>query len=1058
MSRAFSNIKRTLLAAAGVVAGMALGAEGQLSMGMAEAWTWVEVPGVAWSAWETRVESAAEGLAESARWVPPMPRGAVAYLGQGVEEWPTALTACMEVVAPSVTVGGVPAWEVRVTEWVGEDGARQWVTHCGGVALHAQTVPAGFDPEAWSLAVYTEDGTLPDFIAGDATLRTEWFENRGRERLGFSYTFVAAGQVEAFQAALDAEEAARLEELEKAAQEGEELPWVFAVREMKPTAGTMAFALCNPDGADVDVLGKPELTEPWEYVGRVETERRRWATFGLPMGPDGKAPLYFWKFLDATRDSDGDGIPDGMEVAYFETNPMKADTAGSMIDDWRKIYLYGMDATIADADGDGLPDGWEVLNGLDPYSGEGANGATGDLDGDGVSNALELAYGTNPGAADSDGDGLQDRTEMGWATVFAKRGPAVLGGERRAVADGGEMAFPFAVQLGGRRYDRVRVSRAGLLTLEGAAPLTIRLWEGPVTWEEAWLAGIFAEVGTWQEKPAMALSFENFGLQGEDSGTLGRVQVLFVKGEAANVLWCHGDATIVERFYNGGDTTSAQCFGEDGDKVAWEADMAWLYKTPLTCPEGVLKQLQEGEAYCFIETCTIGPLSISLSLMDESIEETDEDGIRIAACGLESLQPEARYSVIDLRSNTLTSRVSEEDVNVFFVHGYNVSESGSMAWCNTIFKRLWQSGMNVRFYGVTWNGDEQSGLPDYYTNVVNAFNAAEAFANVMRNVPGKKIVMAHSLGNMVVSSAIQDHEAPVDVYFMLNSAVPAEAYDTEAPTYDFSIDGVPEGLIHDAWDAYPPKSYAALWHRHFLPHEGFLPMAADEARAQLTWKGRFKDVLDNRGVEVYNFYSAGDGTQSGDEVFELAEMTPRPTSGFGWVWWNPIRPLVDIVSDNVILGRHSWQKQECWKGRYNVLEFSFMASETMGWGFEEPQKTNEDTEKMSDEDFRKSPIFCRNPQTVFGDDAQPILEQRDLLLSSAIPAMSEATGRSFLSGIDDSRQIDCQDIYVDSRHSVQWVNRVERLGKQWLHSDVKTLAYPFVKGLFDEIVKQGGLK
>ena len=521
MSRAFSSIKRTLFAAAGVVAGLAFGAEGQLSIGLAVAWTWVEVPGVAWSAWETRVASAAEGLAESARWVPPMPRGAVAYLGQGVEEWPTALTACLEVVSPSVTVGGVPAWEVRVTEWVGEDGARQWVTHCGGMALHAQTVPAGFDPEAWSLAVYTEDGALPDFIAGDPTRRAEWFENRGRERLGFSYTFVAAGQVEAFQAALDAEEAARLEELEKAAQEGEELPWVFAVREMKPTAGTMAFALCNPDGADVDVLGKPELTEPWEYVGRVETERRRWATFGLPMGPDGKEPLYFWKFLDATRDSDGDGIPDGMEVAYFETNPMKADTAGSMIDDWRKIYLYGMDATISDADGDGLPDGWEVLNGLDPYSGEGANGATGDLDGDGVSNALELAYGTNPGAADSDGDGLQDRTEMGWATVFAKRGPAVLGGERRAVADGGEMAFPFAVRLGGRRYDRVRVSRAGTLTLEGPAPLTIRLWEGPVTWEETWLAGIFAEVGTWQEKPAMALSFENFGLQGRILGHWG---------------------------------------------------------------------------------------------------------------------------------------------------------------------------------------------------------------------------------------------------------------------------------------------------------------------------------------------------------------------------------------------------------------------------------------------------------------------------------------------------------------------------------------------------------
>ena len=62
MSKAFSNIKRTLLAAAGVVAEVVFGAEASLSMGMAEAWTWVEVPGVTWSAWETWVESAPEGM------------------------------------------------------------------------------------------------------------------------------------------------------------------------------------------------------------------------------------------------------------------------------------------------------------------------------------------------------------------------------------------------------------------------------------------------------------------------------------------------------------------------------------------------------------------------------------------------------------------------------------------------------------------------------------------------------------------------------------------------------------------------------------------------------------------------------------------------------------------------------------------------------------------------------------------------------------------------------------------------------------------------------------
>ena len=1739
MCRAFSNIKRTLLAAAGVVAGMALGTERQLSMGTMEAWTWVEVPGVAWSAWETRVASAAEGLAESARWVPPMPRGAVAYLGQGVEEWPTALAACLEVVSPSVTVGGVPAWEIRVTEWVGEDGSRQWVTHCGGVALHAQTVPAGFDPEAWSLAVYTEDGALPDFIAGDPTRRAEWFENRGRERLGFSYTFVAAGQVEAFQAALDAEESARLEEMEKAAQEGEELPWVFAVREMKPTAGTMAFALCNPDGADVDVLGKPELTEPWEYVGRVETERRRWATFGLPMGPDGKEPLYFWKFLDATRDSDGDGIPDGMEVAYFETNPMKADTAGSMIDDWRKIYLYGMDATIADADGDGLPDGWEVLNGLDPYSGEGANGATGDLDEDGVSNALELAYGTNPGAADSDGDGLQDRTEMGWATVFAKRGPAVLGGERRAVADGGEMAFPFAVRLGGRRYDRVRVSRAGTLTLEGPAPLTIRLWEGPVTWEETWLAGIFAEIGTWQEKPAMALSFENFGLSGEDSGTLGRVQVLFVEGEGAvevryttlqgklvqakararrpdgrfvemlsaeasmgdavrfdfgsgsdpmvadtdgdgmadgeevamgrsapgpdddfdglpdvwerlhgldplvddgasdpdgdgldslteyrlgtnptatdsdgdglndadevgdrvtrrsglppmdvsgvtewvsfagkkedgwvyldlpavvtiggvayprvayhadgllafvpadvadlaapgepqpladalldprfptfalywadlalvpdylsqvragvlgdrviieclnlakerNVLlwstiepsttlariqvsvprevgggievryptlqgefdasdaiigaqpaggrgselfsvgnktpravvagdaltyyfalgtdparadtdgdglndraeltaglnafepdtdgdgmsdgwedlygydpaipdngdrdsdgdglkdkdeaaygtnphasdsdgdgvsdvaeigqssdpsdatdggipesrvkvslyfgddsgshsekyaleitqlvgegggtkilrneeygecethtlflrpdsvyavtmrhvatdpdktvdrdytlnvnvppgastvlvedpdglqgsylvennepfpgedktifiynfsaklvpdydrdqtfsnedetrvnageawyiwcnndddcrqgeedssindsdpyntkvcgiydlddffpvqirldkalaeymkrhptaylavagsslgcvWVHDNEAGVKEFYSGTGT----CYGSSGTQAAVEADIQSLadyllqegearFPTPMvnelmSAQRRTVAVLVEGQR---IDADAPEGMRLLLHLLDE--EEDEEEVITLASLDVRCHDVEAFYGVLDLTDG---SRLQEPllqtgtDTAVFFVHGYNVDRSAAEVWFQEIFKRLWQSGMNARFYGVTWDGDAWESisdasllqpikLPNYYVNVENAFASAEPFAEALRKTTGRKVVMAHSLGNMVVSSAIQDHGALVDVYFMLNSAVPAEAYDTDVPTCDFTTKDVPEGLIHVDWRDYPPKSYAALWYRHFLPHEGFVPNEADEARAQLTWKGRFKDVIKNRDVEVYNYYSAGSGSESGDEVLELSPSTPSPITG-----------MLDS------LGRYAWHKQEAYKGRVvKTVGIIMMNTKIMGWGFEKDREGGlpepEDVFTLPDETLRTNPLFLHNPPLIFGADASAILAQRDHLLAQGIPALSQATGRVEITPISREDQYDLQRYMANT--TFKGVQRGGASGRdstaRWLHSDIKDLAYPLSQAFFHRVITQGRLK
>lgn len=36
---------------------------------------------------------------------------------------------------------------------------------------------------------------------------------------------------------------------------------------------------------------------------------------------------------------------------------------------------------------------------------------------------------------------------------------------------------------------------------------------------------------------------------------------------------------------------------------------------------------------------------------------------------------------------------------------------------DTVFKRLWQSGLNAHFCGVTWKGDEELGVPDYYRNV-----------------------------------------------------------------------------------------------------------------------------------------------------------------------------------------------------------------------------------------------------------------------------------------------------------------------------------------------------
>jgi hypothetical protein len=80
----------------------------------------------------------------------------------------------------------------------------------------------------------------------------------------------------------------------------------------------------------------------------------------------------------------------------------------------------------ADSDGDGLPDGWEHHHGLDPLSPESRDGAAGDPDQDGATNADEYGAGTEPAnaasvlrvnAARSGGAGI----EIVWSSVPGRR-------------------------------------------------------------------------------------------------------------------------------------------------------------------------------------------------------------------------------------------------------------------------------------------------------------------------------------------------------------------------------------------------------------------------------------------------------------------------------------------------------------------------------------------------------------------------------------------------------------------------------------------------------------
>ena len=99
--------------------------------------------------------------------------------------------------------------------------------------------------------------------------------------------------------------------------------------------------------------------------------------------------------------------------------------------------------------------------------------------------------------------------------------------------------------------------------------------------------------------------------------------------------------------------------------------------------------------------------------------------------------------------------------------------------------------------------------------------------------------MIHSLGNTLVSSAIQDWNLPHDKYMLLNAAVPIEAYDSSSNAVNAATI---DRMTPREWVGYDAALKAANWHTLFDVGDG---------RRKLTWKGRFSRV-----VNVVNYYSS----------------------------------------------------------------------------------------------------------------------------------------------------------------------------------------------------------
>lgn len=234
-----------------------------------------------------------------------------------------------------------------------------------------------------------------------------------------------------------------------------------------------------------------------------------------------------------------------------------------------------------------------------------------------------------------------------------------------------------------------------------------------------------------------------------------------------------------------------------------------------------------------------------------------------------------------------------------FLHGYNVDAQKARGWQAEVFKRMHALGSKARFVCVTWHG--ATGL-DYHRAVFHAFQTGDALAGALSFTGNADVtIAAHSLGNMVVSHAIQSGGLNPARYYIINGATPLEAYDLGDVGPNESAN-----MTEQAWRSYDPRLSMANWHTLFA---GTL-----DNRRSLTWKDLFVSVAQAQGL-AHNFYSEeeevvadADGNTSASVMATLLNQGFNVSFG-AWKAQELVKGVdwtTSIVSAFMIRGQAGW--------------------------------------------------------------------------------------------------------------------------------------------------------
>ena len=367
-----------------------------------------------------------------------------------------------------------------------------------------------------------------------------------------------------------------------------------------------------------------------------------------------------------------------------------------------------------------------------------------------------------------------------------------------------------------------------------------------------------------------------------------------------------------------------------------------------------------------------------------------------------------------------------------FVHGYNIDSYNARGWHAEIFKRMHQMGSRARFVGVTWSGD--TGL-NYHQAVKHAFLTGDQLKERLPSGPNVTIA-GHSLGNMVVSHAIEYGGYQPNRYYMLNAATPIEAYD---PSQTRGEDGreMATFMTESSWRKYllhRRKLFASDWWQLFGESDG---------RYQLKWEGRFAEKVPKIAT---NFYSTG----------EDVVANPRARESVG----NHLKEVITHFNAS----EYAWVAQEISKGS-DFMELVALNGTHAGWKLNKDSefwkeiKTNENWEERIEElvdevEVQRNPFYdpfndAELYHAVQGSEKAKEKLIQYQLLATAIPAKSFAVAANAVSAF--GRQNSYNMMTLKSEDA--W----PRNGKNWLHSDFRNVAMPYVDLLYERMIQIGDL-